>query len=113
MCGIAGIAYLDGGRPNDAETLFPMALYSLAHRGPDMCGEFEAEGLWLGHRRLSVLDLSAAAGQPMTTEDGRHVICYNGEVYNFREIAESLQIDQLQTRSDTEVILRAFALRGG
>jgi asparagine synthase (glutamine-hydrolysing) len=85
---------------------------SLKHRGPDAEGEYADEGLWLGHARLSILDLSPAGNQPMATTDGRLVICYNGEVYNYRDLATELSLDQLRSHSDTEVVLRAFERLG-
>jgi asparagine synthase (glutamine-hydrolysing) len=81
----------------------------LKHRGPDASNVYfdEVSGIGLGHNRLSILDLSNAANQPFYSRDNRYVIIYNGEVYNFQEIAAELQIP-LRTTSDTEVILEAF-----
>jgi asparagine synthase (glutamine-hydrolysing) len=87
-------------------------LPSIRHRGPDAGGEFRDSNVWLGHRRLNILDLTDAGRQPMVTEDGRFVICYNGEVYNFRELAKELALDGLRSHSDTEVVLRAFQMLG-
>ena len=86
---------------------------SIAHRGPDADGFYMDTdcGVGLGHRRLSILDLSTAANQPMQSHDGRYFIIFNGEVYNYREIAEQLGI-KCHTTSDTEVILEAFILKG-
>lgn len=84
---------------------------SLEHRGPDAEGFFTEGQVGLGHRRLSIIDLSTAANQPMVSADQRYVIVYNGEVYNFREIAKDLKIT-LKTRSDTEVLVEAFAQWG-
>ena len=89
-----------------------LTLSRIRHRGPDALGTFVDNQVWLGHVRLSLLDLSEAANQPMATADGRHVICFNGEVYNFSDIARSLDLRGLRTHSDTEVVLRAFAERG-
>jgi asparagine synthase (glutamine-hydrolysing) len=77
------------------------------HRGPDAAGYFFNDFCGLGHRRLSILDLSEAANQPFYSSDGNTVVVYNGEVYNFKEIAAKLNV-QLRTTSDTEVILEAF-----
>jgi asparagine synthase (glutamine-hydrolysing) len=80
----------------------------MQHRGPDHQGEFQDGRVWLGHLRLSILDLSSAANQPMVSKDDRFVICYNGEAYNFAELAKSLGIGGMRSNSDTEVLLNAF-----
>ncbi len=85
MCGVAGIFNLDG-RPVSPSLLEAMTA-SLAHRGPDGEGIYTDGPIGLGHRRLSVIDLSSAGAQPMESADGRFVISYNGEVFNFRESA--------------------------
>ncbi len=85
----------------------------LSHRGPDADGYFydEAKGVGLGHRRLSIIDLSSAANQPFYSADGRYVMIYNGEVYNYKEVAEKYKIHP-RTHSDSEVIIEAFAIAG-
>jgi asparagine synthase (glutamine-hydrolysing) len=85
----------------------------LGHRGPDADGIFfdEEKKVGLGHRRLSILDLSEAANQPFYSKDGRYVMVYNGEVYNFKEVAAHYKI-QTRTTSDSEVIIESFALHG-
>lgn len=88
------------------------ALGTLHHRGPDRQGEYQDGHVWLGHTRLSILDLSPGGNQPMPSADGRFVISYNGEVYNFRELAAELDLDNLRSRSDTEVVLRLFSKLG-
>ncbi|MBS1625078.1 MAG: asparagine synthase (glutamine-hydrolyzing) [Bacteroidetes bacterium] len=110
MCGIAG--FFSPGRTWSEADLRRMTR-CIAHRGPDADGFYidQARGVGLGHRRLSILDLSSAANQPMASHSGRYQICFNGEVYNFRDIAQQLDI-QTHTTSDTEVILEAFAKRG-
>ncbi|CAN5844826.1 asparagine synthase (glutamine-hydrolyzing) [soil metagenome] len=110
MCGINGIIYLNSksdsrlqvGRMNDA----------LAHRGPDDAGVFCEPGIALGHRRLSIIDLSSAGHQPMSFSNERYMIVYNGELYNFREIRNELNDVAFKTNSDTEVILAAYAQWG-
>ncbi len=87
-------------------------LASIKHRGPDAQGEYFDRNIWLGHVRLSILDLTSAANQPMTTKDGGLVITYNGEVYNFRELSAELSLSDLRSSSDTEVVLRAFEILG-
>ena len=108
MCGIAGILNLNG-EPVAHPTLKAMT-DAIAHRGPD------GEGLWLdgnvgfGHRRLAILDLSDAAHQPMKSRDGKVVLIYNGEIYNFRELRRELEEEGYNFRSsgDTEVVLNAY-----
>jgi asparagine synthase (glutamine-hydrolysing) len=97
-------------KPGDAR--FMRALESLRHRGPDAQGEFRDERVLLGHTRLSILDLSAAGNQPMHCADGRYVITYNGETYNFRELAGRHALAGLRSVSDTEVVLRLFEKLG-
>ncbi len=85
---------------------------SLSHRGPDDRGVFvdDLHGVGLGHRRLSIIDLSEAGHQPMEIEDRRYVVVYNGEIYNFQKIKSELTGfgHRFTSRSDTEVILRAY-----
>jgi len=88
-----------------------IAVRKLAHRGPDGDGEWQADGAYLGHRRLRVIDLSMAADQPFVTTDGAIVISYNGEIYNYLELAEELKREGItfRTESDTEVFAAAYA----
>lgn len=112
MCGIAGIY---SKTQHFSEQKIREMITTLQHRGPDADGIFIGENCALGHKRLSILDLSEQANQPMTSHNGRFVMVYNGEVYNYREIAAELkqnhQVD-FKTSSDTEVILEAFAFYG-
>ena len=112
MCGIAGFFSLDG-RPASPAVLQSMT-DAVAHRGPDGQAIFIDGGVGLGHRRLAIIDLSSAASQPMTSVEGRHVIIYNGELYNFPELRIELEAvgSRFQSRSDTEVILNAYARWG-
>lgn len=113
MCGIVGVHALGGGPPVDAGLLAAMR-DTMAHRGPDGAGLWVGDDgqIGLGHRRLSIIDLSHAADQPMANEDGSLRIVFNGEIYNHAEIrAELEQIGGHAWRtdhSDTEVILHAF-----
>jgi asparagine synthase (glutamine-hydrolysing) len=107
MCGIAGLY----GIPADADVL-PRMLDAIAHRGPDAEGVHEivshGADVRLGHRRLSIIDLSEAANQPFE-KDGL-IIVYNGELYNYKELGEELRASgvRFRTTSDTEVVLEAW-----
>jgi asparagine synthase (glutamine-hydrolysing) len=116
MCGICG--YVSGQElPLDPETGRRMS-ETLVHRGPDGEGEtvLRGDGLhgWFGHRRLRVVDLSEAAAQPMSSDDGAIVLTYNGEIYNFAELRAELRALGARFRShgDTEVVLRAYEAWG-
>lgn len=115
MCGIAGLIAVN------PEARIGAMLESIAHRGRD------DEGVWtsasmdergrracLGHRRLSIIDTSAAGHQPMLSEDGRYALSFNGEIYNYRELRRELEArgQRFRTDTDTEVLLAAFALWG-
>jgi asparagine synthase (glutamine-hydrolysing) len=108
MCGIVGTI-----RVGDRSLVEQMAAV-IAYRGPDDSGLYEDGDVCLGHRRLSILDLSAAGHQPMESDDGRLVIAYNGEVYNFRELRAELEAQgySFHTGTDTEVILSAYRAWG-
>jgi len=108
MCGISGIIYKE--RKADASLIARMT-DTLIHRGPDAGDLFVEGSAALGHRRLSVIDLSPSAGQPMHSHCGRYVMVYNGELYNYRELARELGLS-LRSRSDSEVLLESFVLRG-
>jgi len=110
MCGIVGIWKQDGRQEHIRDDL-SRAVARLRHRGPDDQGVWtNNSGLGLGHTRLSVLDLSPLGHQPMVSEDRRYVIVFNGEIYNFREIRQSLADagHSFSGTGDTEVILHAF-----
>ncbi|PIR69968.1 MAG: asparagine synthase (glutamine-hydrolyzing) [Candidatus Niyogibacteria bacterium CG10_big_fil_rev_8_21_14_0_10_46_36] len=106
MCGIAGIIHRDNFAPSE-EQLNTM-VRSLEHRGPDDEGTYMRENVALGHRRLSILDLSSAGHQPMASADKSCWITYNGEVYNYLEIKEELKDVSFKSTSDTEVILHGY-----
>lgn len=109
MCGINGIVNL--GRTGNFGNQIRMMNAALVHRGPDDDGVFEEEGIALGHRRLSIIDLSSDGHQPMNYSN-RFTIVYNGELYNFRELKKELSEITFKTNSDTEVILAAYAKWG-
>ena len=111
MCGIAG--FFSPKNKFSEHDLFKMT-QNLAHRGPDAEGFFYDELCGLGHQRLSILDLSEGANQPMWSANKRFVCVYNGEIYNFREIKLLLGQEQItfKTTSDTEVLIELFVKKG-
>ena len=108
MCGIVGIVDLKTRRPVEPQLLQKMN-DSLKHRGPDDLGVHFEEGVGLGHRRLSIIDL-AGGRQPLYNEDGSVVVVFNGEIYNFSELRAKLEArgHVFKTRSDTEVIVHGW-----
>ena len=108
MCGIAGYLYLDKNKPAGRELVKSMT-DCIAYRGPDGEGFYVNNHVALGHRRLSIIDLSTG-DQPMLSDDGKKVIIFNGEIYNFIELRKELQGlgYVFKTASDTEVILKAY-----
>jgi len=108
MCGIAGLFDFSNRQDFDQALLAAMNQTQF-HRGPDEGGDFLEPGVALAHRRLSIIDLSSGQ-QPMHSADGNLVVVYNGEIYNFGELAEQLKAlgYQFRTRCDTEVILYAW-----
>ena len=107
MCGILGLA---GPQAGEREAAFAEALDLLAHRGPDDRGVLKAAGLLLGHRRLSILDLSPAGHQPMVDQTTGAAITFNGEIYNYLELRRELEQlgRRFHSQSDTEVLLCAW-----
>ena len=112
MCGIVGIFETRSSREIARETLARMN-DSQRHRGPDDSGYFVDPGIGLGHRRLSIIDLSTGH-QPLFNEDGSVVVVFNGEIYNFRELIPELAAlgHVFRTKSDTEVIVHAWEAWG-
>src|ERR1700722_16744614 len=102
MCGIAGF-YSNNRHFSEGD--LQLMTNAMQHRGPDAAGFYlnEDKTCGLGHRRLSIIDLSAAANQPMYSQSGRYVMVFNGEVYNFQEIQAQLNIKP-RTTSDSEII---------
>ena len=108
MCGLAGIFHLDTPKPIDPLRVEKMC-DAIAHRGPDGYGVWSAPGVALGHRRLSIIDI-AGSPQPMASTDGRAMLVFNGEIYNYRELRAELaaQGAVFHTDGDSEVILAAW-----
>lgn len=108
MCGIAGIYHLETPKPVDPARVEAMC-DAIAHRGPDGQGIWTAPGVGLGHRRLSIIDLEGSP-QPMASLDGRAMLVFNGEIYNFQELRRELAAEGavFRTEGDSEVILAAW-----
>ncbi len=112
MCGICGIMTL-GSTPGRADQdLIDRMTDSLSHRGPNDRGTWSDDRVSLGHRRLSVIDLSSAGHQPMENEDGTVIIAYNGEVYNFQELKKKYSLEHrghvFRSQTDTEVLVHLY-----
>jgi asparagine synthase (glutamine-hydrolysing) len=106
MCGIVGIIAKDKiGKSNFSQ--LKDAVNALYQRGPDAKGIFEHNNTGLGHARLSILDVSEGANQPLTSESGRYVLSFNGEIYNYKKLRQVLSNKgyTFKTTSDTEVLL--------
>src|SRR5437016_3351784 len=108
MCGICGIAYADRAQIADASLIAAMS-DSISHRGPDDAGVHVVGNVGLGHRRLSIVDVSGGH-QPMSNEDGRVWITFNGEVYNHADFRARLESNghHYKTRCDTEAIIHLY-----
>lgn len=106
MCGINGV-YQFGGRSFDEKMIQKMNQTS-AHRGPDAEGSYVDSHVMLGHRRLSIIDPTENSNQPFHSADGRFVLVFNGEIYNYRDIRSQLSDYVFQTDGDTEVVLAAY-----
>ena len=117
MCGIAGLIARDGAA-GDLSAAIRAATGAIAHRGPDDHGAWIDEGarVALGHRRLSIIDLSPAGHQPMTSADARYVLVFNGEIYNHADLRRELEVAGCapvwRGHSDTETLLAAIAAWG-
>ncbi len=114
MCGIAGFCNFAGDNVKNLEKM----KNRMVHRGPDAAGSYFSEDgrVAFGHRRLSIFDLSENGSQPMVSHSGRFVVAYNGEIYNYKEVAEKLvtekKVKRFRGTSDTEVLLEAFEAYG-
>lgn len=111
MCGIAGI--IDTRNAVVDRAIGRRMLRRLRHRGDDGHGEALLPHVWLGHQRLAIIDLSELAAQPFASSDNRFHIVFNGEIYNYRELREELELEApLRSHSDTEVLLRMWQRHG-
>lgn len=114
MCGIAGVCNFAGNGKENVERMKKRMI----HRGPDASGTYVSEdgNVVLGHRRLSVIDLSENGSQPMFSHNGRYAIAYNGEIYNYKHVAQKLlaegKVHKFRGSSDTEVLLEAIGAYG-
>lgn len=115
MCGIAGhFSIHSRERRSDAETVAASQIAVIRHRGPDAAGVWTGPGIALAHARLSIIDTSAAANQPMSDASGSVTIVFNGEIYNFGELRNELTSlgHRFRTRSDTEAIIEGYKAWG-
>ena len=119
MCGIAGfITAGDCNSLGDQERLLASMSNTIAHRGPDDDGSWSdlEKGVWLGHRRLAIVDLSSAGHQPMKSASGRYLIVFNGEIYNHLPLRQEMEAaGEVQTwygHSDTETLLHSIEIFG-
>ncbi len=108
MCGILGFS--SGAIGQDVLEQLRRGLNTLAHRGPDNASEYTDGSVYLGHRRLSIIDLSSNANQPFRSSQRQAWIIFNGEIYNYKEL--TAEVSGLTTTSDTEVILEGYLQRG-
>src|SRR5688572_3573106 len=108
MCGIAGRFNFTPHHPVDRARLKAMT-DAVSHRGPDAAGFYYENGIGLGHRRLSIIDL-ATGDQPVGNEDGSIQVVFNGEIYNFADVRQALLArgHRFRTHSDTEVIVHGY-----
>ena len=113
MCGLAGIFSSEGVAANCIDWVNRMNKIQ-EHRGPDDVGVYQDNFCILGHRRLSIIDLSADGHQPFQSDDGRFQLVYNGEIYNYIELRDELKLLgwQFRTKTDTEVLLKAYLQYG-
>jgi asparagine synthase (glutamine-hydrolysing) len=114
MCGILGYFIFGNGASLPSREKFIEALDLQAHRGPDDWGIESGTNFFLGHRRLSIIDLNHGARQPMVSDDQRMLISFNGEIYNFIELRQQLSSfgQSFKTKSDTEVLLNGICYQG-
>jgi asparagine synthase (glutamine-hydrolysing) len=106
VCGIAGILHFTEQAADPS--MIRRMTEAMAHRGPDADACWVEDNIALGHRRLSIIDLSAAANQPFVDVSGRYMIVFNGEIYNYREVKQLIDDYPFHTSSDTEVLIAAY-----
>ena len=106
MCGIVGFT----NTVSNADEVIEEMMDRIRHRGPDAEGKYVDDDIALGHRRLSIIDVSSQGDQPIFNEDGSKVIIFNGEIYNYRELREKLVEagHSFKTNTDTEVLLHGY-----
>lgn len=118
MCGITGFLSREHALAGDIAGAAGAMASAIAHRGPDDAGVWSDpdRGIALAHRRLAIIDVSPAGHQPMHSADGRFVMTYNGEIYNYSELRQELEASRLappwRGHSDTEVLLAAISAFG-
>ena len=98
MCGITGFYLLNNySTPKESLKILENMTNTLRHRGPDASGYWSSEkdNIYLGHRRLSIIDLSKSANQPMSSSDERYIIVFNGEIYNFKKLKDEIKSQSL------------------
>ncbi len=113
MCGINGMLHLQSSKKIDERVLVKMRDI-LEHRGPDDSGLFLENNIGLGHRRLSIIDVSSAGHQPFFSDDNRYAMVFNGEIYNYKDFYPELKSKgfDIKTGSDSEVLIKLFELYG-
>ena len=114
MCGIFGWVSFDTALSYENIDAARVSVRSMEHRGPDNQGEWLDPNVYMGHRRLSIIDLSADAHQPFMSVDERHILSFNGAIYNYVELREALKHQGVvfKSVSDTETMLAALATWG-
>ena len=114
MCGINGI--IGNISKENAHSAVLKMNDAMQHRGPDDAGVFSEDGISLGHRRLSIIDLSSAGHQPLSSDNGRYQMIFNGEIYNYLEVKTLLEkqghVINYRTKTDSEVLLNAYIIHG-
>ena len=113
MCGLFGFVQLGAQSVSDDDIAAGReALHTLTHRGPDQWNDAIVGPCYMGHRRLSILDLSEAGRQPMLSANGQIALTVNGEIYNYKSVRDEIGRDQFKTESDSEVVLHGYTAWG-